>query len=124
MAVQPIIIYRGDTISGVINLRVDDLCSGIQSDYAISLGSTIYVSFPATDPLAPAVLSSLLGEVSIIDASKSIISLNGTSATSLLMKIGKAQSINCVVIQGVGGKEDTFQVDKILTVADRANPIA
>jgi hypothetical protein len=120
---EQIIIYRGDTMGGTIQLRKVDPCSGVENLYPISLTDTIQVNFPGD--LATVVLSTAnAGEINIADQNLSTIIFTGAPAKSLLLKLASAKtpaSLNVIHTDGAG-KVTTFQQDKVLVILDRANP--
>jgi hypothetical protein len=119
----PIKIFRGDTFSGVVTLRVLDSCDGAkQNPYPIVANSLIEVHFPGISPAPSVVLSTANpGEITIINAADGSFSYKGSPAKSALINKANLQPMT-VVVTTPGGTVTTWQLEKILNVYDRANP--
>ncbi len=117
---QVLTIIRGDTIDEVVQLRIVNKATEVPNSFVIETGSDIELRFPGET--STVVLSTAnVGEITIIDANIAAISFTMQPAKSDLLKLGKSQSIDVVVTQGISGKVQTATMSKVLTVVDRAN---
>lgn len=116
---EAINVFRGDTVEDLVQLRLENNCTGVSNNYPLEAGSVIEMRFPGET--ATVVLSSADNEIAIIDNALSTISYSMSTVKSLLLKVGKLQSIDIVVTQGISGIVKTSQIKKILNVADRDN---
>lgn len=118
----PIKIFRGDTFEGKITLRLLDSCDQQKQDYfVIPSGATIQVFLPGIPPAAAVLLSTAtVGEITLLNAAEGTFKYKGSPIKSALLNKGSNQAIT-TVITALDGTVTTFQVEKILTVLDRAN---
>jgi hypothetical protein len=113
-------IYRGDTFTGVIQLRQRSE-TGITGPYVITPSSVIEVHFPAENSGSPVILSTAnSGEITIADSALSTIVYKGSPAKSLLLKLGEEQDIQ-VEITTPTLEVTTFVKEAVLQVLDRPN---
>jgi hypothetical protein len=119
-------IKRGATVKGKVNLRTKpDQFSASEFPYAIPVGSTIEVKFPADPVLSPSspsvVLSTAnIGEITIIDATTSQIAFIMPPAKSLLLLMSKNAAVDCVITD-VSLNVDIFEQVKVFNIEDPAN---
>jgi hypothetical protein len=121
------IVYRGQTLTGTVNLRISDASSGVEFPYAIPTGSTIVINFPGIIvPTPPATSTSVelstanSGEVSIVDATQSKIAFNMSPTKSLLLALNSNADVD-VIVTAPSGKVDIFELVNIYNIVDYAN---
>lgn len=111
--------FIGDTLKGKINLTTKDPnCGSGLFAYVIPTGATIDIRWPGAT--ATVVISSALGEVTIIDAAKGIISFVMTPTKSLLLKPGHKQALD-VIVTNLAGEISTAEGLKLINILSRAN---
>lgn len=114
------IIYRGQTVSGKIELRTKDACiADLENPFVIPTGSTVEVIFPGTT--TPVHLSTATpGEVTIVDANLSTITFEMTPTKSALLKVITNGAAN-VKVTTLTGKVTIFEKVKAFNIVDPAN---
>lgn len=115
------VVYQGDSFSDTFQLRTQNAQdTALINPFVIEAGSVVQVNFPGS--VSSVILSTDDGTVSIVDANLSTIEYSGPASASFDLKIGTAQPVDVIVVGGITGTTTTFQSNKYITVAARANP--
>jgi hypothetical protein len=112
-------IYRGDTKKFKAVLKTLDQNTGLYMVYAIPAGAEIQVNLPGTT--ASVTITTLAGEVTIVDAANGVISCVVSSAKTPNLKIGDGQAIDAIITE-LSGDISTAEKLKVVQIVDRANP--
>lgn len=114
------IIYRGQTVSGKIELRTKDFCiSDLENPFPIPTGSLVEIIFPGAT--APVILSTAnSGEVTVSDALLSTITFEMTPTKSLLLKVIDNGVVN-LRVTSLTNKVTIFEKIKAFKIVDIAN---
>lgn len=113
-----ILIFRGDTMEGNLQLKTFDSCDpDTKSPYDLTGVTEIKLRFKGDSGTVELLLSAT--EVSITNAVQGLISFSGSTVKSVLLKTGKNLPIDAVLTLP-STKIKTFENTSILEVRDRA----
>jgi hypothetical protein len=120
---QPI-VFRGDTITGTLQLRIKNpINPDLEDLYPLPASYIIEVNLPGET--ATVVLSTAnVGEITVISPTLSTVLFTCIPAKSVLLAVTASAAIDCIVTDTTVTPNivTTFQKLKVIQIQDRANP--
>lgn len=112
-------IYRGDSFSGTVALRISDPLLGTQQPYPIPTGSVVAMYWPGNPSVTLSTANP--GEITYLVQSDGTFGYKGSPAKSAQFLKGNNLAVD-VVVTTPSEDQYTFEAVQILNIKDRANP--